>query len=239
MTIIPAIDIIDGKCVRLTKGDYRATTIYHEDPLAMAREFEDAGARRLHLVDLDGARSGQVQNWKVLENLASRTRLQIDFSGGIRTVEEVTRALDTGTRYIALGSLAATAPEKVMEWVTQWGADSFIIGADVRDEQVSIRGWTEQIALSVYELIESYRAGGIRQFFCTDISRDGMLQGSAINLYREILKRSPGIELIASGGVQSVSELEELQSAGCSGVIIGKALYEGKIKWVELQRFLK
>ena len=126
-----------------------------------------------------------------------------------------------------------------MEWVTQWGADSFIIGADVRDEQVSIRGWTEQIALSVYELIESYRAGGIRQFFCTDISRDGMLQGSAINLYREILKRSPGIELIASGGVQSVSELEELQSAGCSGVIIGKALYEGKIKWVELQRFLK
>jgi len=238
MTIIPAIDIIDGKCVRLVKGDYRETTIYHEDPLAMALKFEDAGARRLHLVDLDGARTGEVQNWKVLETLASRTRLQIDFSGGIRTTEEVTRALDAGSHFIALGSLAATAPEKVMEWVGSWGADSFIIGADVRDEQVSVRGWTEQTALTVYELIESFQARGVSRFFCTDISRDGMLQGSAIDLYREILKRSPGIELIASGGVQSVSELEELESAGCSGAIIGKALYEGKIQWTELERFL-
>lgn len=238
MTIIPAIDIIEGKCVRLTKGEYSRITVYNEDPLDTAMQFEDAGIERLHLVDLDGARAGEVKNWKVLERIAGRTSLVIDFSGGISTQKNVEIAFDSGAAYTAVGSIAAKNEETFTDWLLAFGPDKFIIAADVKDEKIAVSGWTETVPLTVFELIDRYRSKAVRQFFCTDISKDGALQGPAIALYKKILNRYPSVDLIASGGISTVRDLEALREAGCRGVIIGKAIYEKRISMNDLKKFL-
>ena len=238
MTIIPAIDIIDGKCVRLTKGDYSQKTIYNEDPLEVALQFEDAGLKRLHLVDLDGAKSGAVKNWKILEKIAGKTRLVIDFSGGISTQKNLEIAFDSGATYAAVGSIAIKDEFTFSGWLLAFGAGRFIIGADVKDEIIVIKGWTEKTTVTVFELIEKYKTKGVKKFFCTDVNKDGLLQGPATDLYKKILNEHPSIDLIASGGVSTLKEIEELRETGCSGAIIGKAIYENRITLAELKKFL-
>lgn len=238
MTIIPAIDIIDGKCVRLTKGDYSRKTIYNNDPLEVALQFENAGVKRLHLVDLDGAKARQVKNWKVLEKIAGKTRLSIDFSGGIGTQKSVEISFNSGAAFAAVGSIAVKDEVTFTDWLSLFGAEKFIIGADVRNERIVISGWTESTTLTVFELIEKYKTKGVKQFFCTDINKDGLLQGTAIDLYKKILNEHPSIDLIASGGITAVSELDELRQVGCDGAIIGKAIYENRISLNDLKRFL-
>lgn len=235
--IIPAIDIIEGKCVRLTKGDYEQKKIYNENPLEVARQFEDAGLKRLHLVDLDGAKAGDVKNWKVLESIASKTKLSIDFSGGISSRKNLTICFDSGAAYAAVGSMAVKDEKTLSEWLIVFGVDRFIIGADVKNEKIAIKGWTETTDLPVFDLIETFKLKGVKQFFCTDISKDGSLQGTGIELYKKILNRHPSIDLIASGGISSLNDLIELREAGCAGAIIGKAIYENKISLKELERF--
>ncbi|MBE2229503.1 MAG: 1-(5-phosphoribosyl)-5-[(5-phosphoribosylamino)methylideneamino] imidazole-4-carboxamide isomerase [Chitinophagaceae bacterium] len=238
MTIIPAIDIIDGKCVRLTKGDYTRLTQYNEDPLEVALQFEDAGLRRLHLVDLDGARAGEVKNWKVLEKIAARTRLITDFSGGISSEKNAEICFNSGAAYAAVGSIAVKDEEELIRWLLRFGPDKFIIGADVRFEKIVIRGWTESTSLTVFDLIGRYLTKGVKQYFCTDVEKDGLLQGTAIELYKKIMNRHPMADLIASGGITEIRELDELRQAGCTGAIIGKAIYENKILLSDLKRFL-
>jgi phosphoribosylformimino-5-aminoimidazole carboxamide ribotide isomerase len=237
MEIIPAIDIIDGKCVRLTKGDYSQKKIYNENPLEVAQQFEDAGLRRLHLVDLDGAKAGEVKNWKVLEQLAAKTKLLIDFSGGISSKKNVTICFNSGAYYAAVGSIAVKDEKTFTEWLQEFGVTKFIIGADVKNEKLAIKGWTETTEVSVFDLIENYKLKGVKQFFCTDISKDGLLQGTGIDLYKKILNQHPSIDLIASGGVSSVDDLLKLREAGCTAAIVGKAIYENKIKLSELRVF--
>jgi phosphoribosylformimino-5-aminoimidazole carboxamide ribotide isomerase len=236
--IIPAIDIIDGKCVRLTKGDYIQKKIYNENPLEVALQFQDVGLKRLHLVDLDGAKAGDVKNWKVLEKIANKTKLAIDFSGGISTQKNVEIAFNSGAAYAAIGSIAVKDEFTFSGWLFNFGADRFIIGADVKDEKIAIKGWTETVALSVFELIEQYKTKGVKQFFCTDVNKDGLLQGPATALYKKIMNEHPSIDLIASGGISSVKELEELREAGCHGAIVGKAIYENRISLNDLKKFL-
>ncbi len=238
MTIIPAIDIIDGKCVRLTKGDYSLQTTYNEDPLEVAQQFEDAGLQRLHLVDLDGAKAGAVKNWKILEKIAGKTNLIIDFSGGISTLKNVEITFGSGAAYAAIGSMAVKDEFTFSGWLMAFGADKFIIGADVKDEMIVIRGWTETTKITVFELIEKYKLKGVKEFFCTDVNKDGLLQGPATSLYKKILNQHPSINLVASGGVTSLEEIEELRQAGCEGAIIGKAIYENRITLSDLKRFL-
>lgn len=238
MTIIPAIDIIDGKCVRLTKGDYSQKTIYNEDPLDVAKQFEDAGLKRLHLVDLDGARTGDVKNWKILEKIAGKTKLEIDFSGGISTQKNLEITFDSGAVYASIGSIAVKDEFTFSGWLLAFGADKFIIGADVKEETIVIKGWTEKTTMTVLEIIEKYKTKGVKQFFCTDVNKDGLLQGSAIDQYKKIINEHPSIDLIASGGIATIKELEELRKAGCSGAIIGKAIYENKISLADLKRFI-
>ena len=237
MTIIPAIDIIDGKCVRLTKGDYSQQTTYNEDPLEVAQQFEDAGLQRLHLVDLDGAKAGEVKNWKILEKIAGKTNLLVDFSGGISTLKNVEIAFGSGAAFAAIGSMAVKDEFTLSGWLMAFGADKFIIGADVKDEIIVIRGWTETTKITVFELIEKYKLKGVKDFFCTDVNKDGLLQGPATDLYKKILNQQPSINLIASGGVTSLEELEDLRQAGCKGAIIGKAIYENRIALSDLKRF--
>lgn len=238
MKIIPAIDIIDGKCVRLTKGDYSQQTIYNEDPLEVAKQFEDAGLKRLHLVDLDGAKAGKVKNWNVLEKIASKTKLAIDFSGGISTQQNLEITFNSGATYAAIGSIAVKDELTFSGWLLAFGADRFIIGADVKDEFIVVKGWTETTTLTVFDLVEKYKVKGVKQFFCTDVNKDGLLQGPATGLYKKILNQHPSIDLIASGGVTTLAELEELRQAGCDGAIIGKAIYENRISLTDLTRFL-
>jgi phosphoribosylformimino-5-aminoimidazole carboxamide ribotide isomerase len=238
MTIIPAIDIIDGKCVRLTKGDYSQKTIYNEDPLEVALQFEDAGLKRLHLVDLDGAKAGEVKNWKVLEKIAGKTKLVIDFSGGISTQKNLEITFDSGATYAAVGSIAVTDEFAFSGWLLAFGAGRFIIGADVKDEIIVIKGWTEKTSVRVFELIEKYKTKGVKKIFCTDVNKDGLLQGPATDLYTKIMNEHPSIDLIASGGITNTREIEELREAGCSGAIIGKAIYENRISLNDLKRFL-
>jgi len=238
MEIIPAIDIIEGKCVRLTKGDYKQKKIYNEYPLEVAKEFEDAGLKRLHLVDLDGAKAGEVKNWKVLEHVSSKTNLVIDFSGGISTKKNVSICFDSGAAYAAVGSIAVKNEKTLTEWLLEFGVQKFIIGADVKEEKLAIKGWTETTEISVFDLIETYKTKGVKQFFCTDISKDGLLQGTGIDLYKKILNQHPSIDLIASGGVSSVDDLLQLREAGCSGAIVGKAFYEKKIQFADLKPFI-
>lgn len=237
MQIIPAIDIIEGKCVRLTQGDYSQKKIYNEHPLEVAQQFEDAGLQRLHLVDLDGAKAGAVKNWKVLETLASRTSLVIDFGGGIKTEKDVTIVFDSGAALATIGSLAVKDKELFISWLTQYGAGKFLLGADVKDEKIAIHGWQETSDVWIYDFIENYIQQGVQQIFCTDVGKDGMLKGAAVDLYKNILSKFPDLFLIASGGVSSVEDLDELQDAGCKGAIVGKAIYEGKIGLNELRKF--
>ena len=238
MTIIPAIDIIDGKCVRLTKGDYSQKTIYNKDPLEVALQFEDAGLQRLHLVDLDGAKAGDVKNWKVLEKIAGKTKLSIDFSGGISTQNNLEITFNSGATFASIRSIAVKDEFTFTGWLLAYGADKFIIGADVKEEQILIKGWTESTSLTVFELIDKYKLKGVKQFFCTDISKDGLLEGPSVDLYKKIINEHPSIDLIASGGVSTIKDLEELREVGCSGAIIGKAIYENKISLTDLKKFL-
>lgn len=237
MEIIPAIDIIDGKAVRLTMGDYAKKVIYHEDPLEAALAFEHAGLNRLHLVDLDGAMEGVVKNWKVLERIARNTNLSIDFSGGISTQQAVETALNAGASFISIGSIAVKDDNLFSQWLKEFGTDKFIIGADVKHENIVIRGWTETTPISVFDLIDKYKLRGVKNFFCTDVGRDGLLLGPSIDLYKKILNAHPSIDLIASGGISSMADLEILREAGCHGAIIGKAIYENKISLTELNLF--
>jgi len=235
MQIIPAIDIIEGKCVRLSKGDYSQKKVYNERPLEVAKRFEDAGLERLHLVDLDGAKAGEVKNWKVLEQIADKTSLKIDFSGGISSDKSVEIAFNSGATYAAIGSIAVKNELLLMQWVARYGADKFILGADVLDEKIQDKGWTEATDIHIIDFISNYSKKGIQQFFCTDISRDGLLQGSALDLYKKVLSEISNIQLIASGGVSSLKDLEDLKAAGCYGAIVGKAIYEGKINIADLK----
>lgn len=237
MIIIPAIDIIEGKCVRLVKGDYTQKKIYNEDPLEVAMQFEDAGLTRLHLVDLDGAKAGAVKNWKVLEHIATKTKLAIDFSGGLNSLNDVRITFESGAAYAAIGTMAVKNETEVSNWLLTFEPDKFIIGADVKDEMIQVRGWTEETTVSIFDLIEKYHQKNVQQFFCTDINKDGMLQGPSVELYKKIRKQFSAIDLIASGGVSSMQDLELLQHAGCSAAIVGKAIYENKISLNDLKRY--
>jgi phosphoribosylformimino-5-aminoimidazole carboxamide ribotide isomerase len=237
MQIIPAIDIIEGKCVRLTEGDYTQKKIYNEDPLEVAKQFEGVGLMRLHLVDLDGAKAGAVVNWKVLEKIANKTSLVIDFGGGIKTESTLKTVLDTGATYATIGSLAVKERVTFEEWIERFGANIFMLGADVHSEKIAIGGWLEKTEIDVYDFIGSYMNKGVTQIFCTDIQKDGKLEGPSIELYQKILELYPSLQLIASGGVSQLKDLEELRTIGCSAAIIGKAIYENKISLLELSTF--
>lgn len=238
MEIIPAIDIIDGKCVRLTQGDYDKKKIYNEHPLEVAKQFEDAGLRRLHLVDLDGARAGAVKNWKVLENIAGKTSLVIDFGGGIKTEKDVDIVFESGAALATIGSLAVKDETTFTQWLTQYGAEKFLLGADVKDEKIAVGGWLETTDVWIFDFIEKYIQKGIQQLFCTDVSKDGKLEGPSTELYKKIVTKFPGLNFIASGGVSSLRDLEELRDAGCKGAIVGKAIYENRITLKELKQFI-
>jgi len=237
MQIIPAIDIIEGKCVRLTEGDYAQKIIYNEDPLEVAKTFEGIGLNRLHLVDLDGAKAGEVVNWKVLEKIANKTGLTIDFGGGIKTEATLKTVLNTGATYATIGSLAVKSPLVFEEWLSRFGAESFLLGADVYEEKIAIGGWIEKTNIDIIAFVQSYMDKGVSQIFCTDIQKDGKLQGPSIQLYEKIIKQFPTLQLIASGGVSQLLDLEALRTIGCSGVIVGKAIYENKISLKQLSDF--
>jgi phosphoribosylformimino-5-aminoimidazole carboxamide ribotide isomerase len=234
MFIIPAIDIIAGKCVRLSQGDYTQVTEYHADPLDIARQFEDAGLQRLHLVDLDGARSARIVNYRVLERIASYTNLHIDFGGGIKSDDDARIAFECGAQQITGGTIAVTHRELFMGWITRYGSERIILGADVKDGKVAISGWQEQSALDLDPFLHDYQQLGVQYAICTDISKDGLLQGSAIELYQHLRASFPDLKLIASGGISSIDELARLRELGCYGAIVGKALYEGRISLKDL-----
>lgn len=227
--VIPAIDIIDGKCVRLTEGDYAQKKIYNENPLDVALEFEDAGLQRLHLVDLDGAKAGAVKNWKVLETIASKTKLTIDFGGGIKTEKDVQIVFDSGSALATVGSIAVKDEALFVSWLQQFGAENFLLGADVKEEKIAIGGWLETTDIWIYDFIEKYIKHGVQQIFCTDVSKDGRLEGPSTELYKNIITKFPDLHFIASGGVASLDDLKMLRDIGCSSAIVGKAIYEGRI----------
>ncbi|BDD09827.1 1-(5-phosphoribosyl)-5-[(5-phosphoribosylamino) methylideneamino] imidazole-4-carboxamide isomerase [Fulvitalea axinellae] len=237
MKIIPAIDLIGGKCVRLTKGDYDTKKEYHSDPLEVAKNFEGAGIERLHLVDLDGAKAGKIINYKVLERIASKTGLKIDFGGGLRTDDDVRIAFESGAGQITGGSIAVKNRPLFESWIAKYGPDKIILGADVIDEKIAVSGWQETSSLDLYEFLESYWETGLREVICTDVSKDGMLQGAATELYKKMMERFPDMRLIASGGVATMDDLHELSEIGCFGAITGKAIYEGRISLREIERF--
>ena len=234
MRIIPAIDIIDGKCVRLTQGDYAQKKIYNENPVEVAKSFEDAGLQYLHVVDLDGAKAGKVVNWEVVEALTSQTNLEVDFGGGIKTDEDIQRLFDAGVEQVNLGSIAVKDPEKTQGWLKTYGKKKIILSADVKDERISINGWQQNSDLTITTFIREYLRHGIEFVTCTDISVDGMLTGPNIELYKTLLLTFPQLNLVASGGVSSFDDLIELRRIGVDGVIVGKAIYEGKIQLKEL-----
>ncbi|MEJ7769186.1 MAG: 1-(5-phosphoribosyl)-5-[(5-phosphoribosylamino)methylideneamino]imidazole-4-carboxamide isomerase [Chitinophagaceae bacterium] len=235
--IIPAIDIIDGKCVRLTQGDYEQKKIYNEHPLEVARQFEDTGLNRLHLVDLDGAKSGRVMNWKVLEAVTGKTNLVIDFGGGIKSDKDLEIVFGSGAAMATIGSMAVKDEDGFSHWLKQYGTKKFFLGADVKEEKIAVSGWQETTAIWVYDFLQKYIEKGISNIFCTDVSRDGLLEGPAIELYKSIVGKFPGIHFVASGGVSSINDLDHLRNAGCKGAIVGKAIYEGRISLDELRRF--
>ena len=229
MDIIPAIDIIDGKCVRLTKGDYNICKTYSDNPLDMALRFQDAGIKRLHLVDLDGARSKHIVNHPTLESIATHTNLTIDFGGGIKARADLETALGCGAQMVTVGSTAVEHPELMEEWIAEFGQEHIILGADARNGKISVNGWKEDSALELDDFINDYMKKGISKVLCTDINKDGMLQGPSVELYRQLLTKFPDIYLIASGGVSSVDDLMRLKEAGLPAAIVGKAYYEGRI----------
>ncbi len=236
MEIVPAIDIIDGKCVRLSKGDYNAQKTYSDSPLDVALRFQDAGIKRLHLVDLDGARSKHIVNYPVLEAITNHTDLTVDFGGGIKSTSDLETALGCGAAMVTVGSTAVTAPDLMQKWIEDFGQEHIILGADARDGKISVNGWKEDSVLTLSDFIRDYMKKGITQVLCTDINRDGMLQGPAVELYRSLLKEFPGIKLIASGGVSSVQDLMDLKEAGLPAAIVGKAYYEGRITLDQLSK---
>ena len=236
MRIIPAIDIIDGKCVRLTQGDYAQKKIYNENPLEVAKEFEDAGLNYLHLIDLDGAKAGKVVNWKVLETLVTNTKLNVDFGGGIKTDEEVKRLFDIGVKQINIGSIAVTQPLKIGEWIELFGREKIILSADVKNEMIAISGWQEDSSILITTFLKDYIQKGVEYVTCTDISTDGMLTGPNVELYTKILLSFPQLNLVASGGVSCLDDLIELQQIGVDGAIVGKAIYEGRVSLAELSK---
>ena len=238
MEIIPAIDIIEGKCVRLTQGDYEQKKIYNEHPLEIAKQFEDVGLKRLHLVDLDGAKAGAVRNWKVLETLASKTSLIIDFGGGIKKEEDVKIVFNSGAALATVGSLAVKNEEEFVKWLLLFGTDKFLLGADVKEEKIAVSGWLEKTDIWIYDFIQKYIEHGVQEIFCTDVSKDGKLEGPSIELYKNIISKFPELHFIASGGVSSLKDLEELKEIGCKGAIVGKAIYENKISLSDLKNFV-
>ncbi len=237
MQIIPAIDIIEGKCVRLTEGDYAQKKIYNEDPLEVAKQVEGEGLMRLHLVDLDGAKAGEVVNWKVLEKIANKTNLAIDFGGGIKTEATLKTVIDTGAKYATIGSLAVNNRILFEAWIARYGASVFMLGADVFEEKIAVGGWIEKTNIDLYDFIESYIQKGVTQLFCTDIQKDGKLEGPSLALYQKVIAQFPNLQLIASGGVSKLQDLEDLRKIGCAAAIVGKAIYENKISLAELSKF--
>jgi len=232
--IIPAIDIIDGKCVRLSQGDYNAKTVYNEDPLEVARMFEDAGIRRLHLVDLDGAKARRIVNKKVLSDITAHTSLTVDFGGGVQSDEDIQIAFELGAAMVTGGSIAVRNREIFTGWVQRYGAEKIILGADCKDHKIAVSGWQEETSVDILPFLQGYTTEGIRKVVCTDISKDGMLQGPSIGLYKEILAAFPGLYLIASGGVSCLQDILDLEAAGVPAVILGKAIYENRVSLKEL-----
>ncbi len=237
MEIIPAIDIIDGKCVRLSQGDYAQKVIYNENPLEVAKQFEAAGLQRLHLVDLDGAKASHIINQKTLQAISSQTKLKIDFGGGIKTDEDIKIAFDSGAQQITAGSIAVMSRDTVLRWLDKYGVEKIILGADVKDEIIAVSGWKENSSMDLFGFLKDYVAQGIQYVICTDISKDGMLQGSSVELYKKVLQEFPSLKLIASGGVSDLNELKVLSEGGLHGAIIGKAIYEGKLSLTDLSKF--
>ena len=238
MRIIPAIDIIDGKCVRLSKGDYATKKVYNENPLEVAKQFEAHGIRFLHLVDLDGAKSKHIVNHKVLEQIATKTGLKIDFGGGLKTDDDLRIAFESGANQITGGSIAVKNKEVFLGWLKTYAAEKIILGADAKNEKVAVSGWQEESSEELVPFITWYQEKGIQYVICTDISKDGMLEGPSFNLYERILKECPKIDLIASGGISTFDELPKLAVMGCGGVIIGKAIYENRIGLKQLQQYI-
>lgn len=236
--IIPAIDLIDGKCVRLSQGDYLQKTVYNENPLEVAKMFANEGILRLHLVDLDGAKANHIVNYKVLENITSSTGLIVDFGGGLKSDDDLRIAFECGASMITGGSIAVKNPDVFTSWIIKYGGEKIILGADVKEEKIAIGGWLETTNLELMPFIKSYLQKGISKIICTDISKDGMLQGPATELYKKMLSEESDMYLIASGGVSCIRDIELLHEAGVHAVIFGKAIYEGKIKLKELSQFI-
>ncbi len=239
MRIIPAIDIIEGKCVRLSKGDYSTKKVYNENPLEVAKEFEDHGIQHLHLVDLDGAKSKHIVNYKILESIASKTNLKIDFGGGLKSDEDLHIAFESGAQQITGGSIAVKDRNTFVKWIERYGNEKIILGADANDRKIAVGGWLEDSDEDLIPFIQKYQEEGIVYVICTDISKDGMLQGPSFELYDEIIKKSDSsLKLIASGGISTFDELPRLADLGCEGTIIGKAIYEGRISLKQLEQFI-
>lgn len=239
MRIIPAIDIIGGKCVRLSQGEYHSKKVYHENPLDVAKMFEDSGIQYLHLVDLDGAKAKHVVNLAILSEITSKTSLIVDFGGGIKSDDDIKSVFESGANQVTVGSVAVSNPDKLEKWLEQFGPDKVILGADAKDGLVAISGWQTVSSLTLKSFIGEYVKKGIQYVICTDISKDGMLQGTSIELYKNLQKEFNSLKIIASGGVTSIAELQELEEIGMDGAIIGKAIYEGNIKLSDLKRFIK
>ncbi|NIJ45289.1 phosphoribosylformimino-5-aminoimidazole carboxamide ribotide isomerase [Wenyingzhuangia heitensis] len=238
MRIIPAIDIIDGQCVRLSKGDYNTKKVYNENPLEIAKQFEAHGITHLHLVDLDGAKASHIVNHKVLEEIATKTTLKIDFGGGLKTDEDLKIAFESGANQITGGSIAVKNPAVFKSWISKFGADKIILGADANNEKIAVSGWLEESDEELIPFIQGYQKEGIQYVICTDIAKDGMLQGPSFDLYEKILKQCPNVKLIASGGISTFDELPKLKEFGCEGTIVGKAIYENRISLKQLEDFI-
>ena len=238
MKIIPAIDLMDGKCVRLSKGDFSTQKTYNENPLEVAKAFEDHGIEYLHLVDLDGAKSQHIVNHNILEKIASKTRLKIDFGGGLKTDEDLRIAFESGANQITGGSIAVKKPEVFKKWLSVYGAEKIILGADVHGDKIATNGWIETSDQDLTDFVKTYQSHGVTTVICTDISKDGMLQGPAFELYKDLLSVTKNLRLIASGGISTFEELPKLAALGCEGTIIGKAIYENRITLKQLERYL-
>lgn len=235
--LIPAIDIIDGKCVRLSQGDYSTKKVYGESPADMAKRFEDVGVKRLHVVDLDGAKAAHIVNYKALESIAKKTNLVIDFGGGLKTDDDLKIAFESGASMVTGGSIAVKKRDVFEGWIKKYGAERIILGADVKERKIAVTGWLEDTELDLFSFLKDYTEKGITKVICTDIAKDGMLQGPSVELYKEILEKHPTLHLIASGGVSSMADIGALNNAGVPAVIFGKAIYEGKITLKELEQY--
>lgn len=235
--IIPAIDIIEGKCVRLTQGDYGTRKVYNENPLEAAKAFEDCGLKRLHVVDLDGAREGKIMNYRTLEKLVSGTSLTIDFGGGLKSDKDLEIAFESGAEMVTGGSIAVKSPELFCKWIELYGSERIILGADAKNEKIAVGGWQETTEKDLIPFIEHYQEKGIQKVICTDIDKDGMLQGASVELYKKIHETFPGLYLIASGGIGALGDIQKLETIGVPAVILGKAIYEGRIRLEELEQF--